>query len=241
MSLSQSVTVFQAGNPVVFPNTLNQPILRIYITTGATATAISNFIFNTSGSTNPLFDIVMSKLYYSGSDSIFNTMNVQLMDTVVNPWATNFSFNPSLQNLAAGDHYFWLTYDVAATAIVCDTLDAEFLSLNFNNVAFNVGNPAPQGNSVIGTCSTLVMDLNATIKPLLYPNPAVDKINVKFDSVPVELLRVYNLLGVLVDEIEVASSGAFSLDVSHFIPGLYLMQLVSDTGTYEERFQVIAD
>ncbi|MGR6087387.1 MAG: GEVED domain-containing protein [Arcticibacter sp.] len=128
------------------PNQLNQLIVGAKIqTTGSNATTgtkvtINNFTFNTNGSSNPPSDISSAKLWWTGGTNAFDPSLAVLLGTVVNPWATNYTFlttawgggvDPNLW-LQYGDNYFWITYDIAPSASSGNFVDAEWVSGQYN-------------------------------------------------------------------------------------------------------------
>jgi len=92
----------------------------------ASALNISNFDFNTNGTTNPA-DISDAKLFYSGSSSSFDDSE-QFGSTIINPNG-DFSFTDDLE-LLEGDNYFWLTYSVNEDASIGNVVDAECTSFD---------------------------------------------------------------------------------------------------------------
>jgi hypothetical protein len=70
----------------------------------------------------------------------------------------------------------------------------------------------------------------------LYPNPARDYISVRGNGTRmIESIRIYDLPGKRVLSRQVHASG-ISLPVSDLKPGLYLVEVVSDMGSFYERF-----
>ena len=75
-------------------------------------------------------------------------------------------------------------------------------------------------------------ELIATVR--MYPNPASDQIRIEGDT-RINTLSVYNANGQLVHKKRVNGSD-FTLDISHFAAGLYLLKIDSENGTMEAKF-----
>ncbi|MDH7515645.1 MAG: right-handed parallel beta-helix repeat-containing protein [Bacteroidota bacterium] len=122
-----SSTCTQGLGPVA-RGSANQKILGIEIVTTGSASPLSatSFTFNTNGTTSTS-DIAAAKVYYTGTSSTFAATN-QFGSTVASPSGT-FVVTGS-QQLLPGTNYFWLAYDVSATATTNNFLDGECTSLN---------------------------------------------------------------------------------------------------------------
>ncbi len=123
-----SSTTTQNNISKVAPNTTNQEIIGIQIVTSGDLTPLSatSFTLNTTGSTNPATDIANAKVFYTGTSSVF-AATAQFGSTSVSPNGT-FTITGT-QALSTGTNYFWLAYDVPATAVVNNYLDAQCTSL----------------------------------------------------------------------------------------------------------------
>lgn len=143
-----SSTTTTPTTAIVPLNSNKNQILGITVNTTGILTPItaSSFTFNTNGSTNPTSDIITAKLWTSGTSSNFATATL-LGDTVVSP---NGPFSISTgtgmpYTLASGTNYFWLTYDVPATAVSGHTIDAELTSLVVGGTTYIPTVTAPTG------------------------------------------------------------------------------------------------
>ncbi len=143
-----SSTTTTPTTAIVPLNSNKNQILGITVNTTGILTPItaSSFTFNTNGSTNPTSDIITAKLWTSGTSSNFATATL-LGDTVVSP---NGPFSISTgtgmpYTLASGTNYFWLTYDVPATAVAGNTIDAELTSLVVGGATYIPTVTAPTG------------------------------------------------------------------------------------------------
>jgi hypothetical protein len=123
----------QALTAKVEQNSVNNLILRLDVEMSATGAPIAanSFSFSTNGSVLPATNITNAKLYYTGTNGNFATTT--LFGTFNGPNGT-FTINGNA-NLANGMNYFWLTYDLPATAVIGDSVDAEYTGLVLNGTA----------------------------------------------------------------------------------------------------------
>ncbi|MFZ4548793.1 MAG: GEVED domain-containing protein, partial [Bacteroidales bacterium] len=148
-----SGTVTQSNISSVAPNQVNQEIIGIQIVTNGDLTPLSatSFTLNTTGSTNPATDVSNAKLYYTGTSNTFST-TTQFGSTSVSPNGP-FTITGS-QILSGGTNYFWLAYDVPATAVLNNVLDAQCTSLTVGTAKTpTVTNPAGNRQILITYCS----------------------------------------------------------------------------------------
>ena len=123
-------------------------ILRIDVVTGATGAPINatNFDLSTNGSATPASNITNAKVWYTGSGATFDTTS-QFGSTSSTPSGL-FSVT-GIQALGNGNNYFWLTYDVPATAIVGDSVDAVLSGITIDGVSRTPTTTAPAGSRLI--------------------------------------------------------------------------------------------
>ncbi|MDQ3051685.1 MAG: T9SS type A sorting domain-containing protein [Bacteroidota bacterium] len=110
-----------------------------------TPKVLTNMEFNTNGSSNPGTDIASATLWWSGGTSSFSSVNAQQLGTWTpngpSPWASQYMFlttpaangqaPASFNGLQQGDNYFWITYNIAGTAISGNYVDAEWNNFTF--------------------------------------------------------------------------------------------------------------
>lgn len=148
-----SSTTTQTNTSTVAPNQTNQVIIGIEILASGNLTPLSatSFTFNTTGSTNPATDITNAKLYYTETSDIFAS-SAQFGSTTNSPNGT-FTITGT-QILGDGTNYFWLAYDIPATAILNNYLDAQCTSLTVGTVRTpTVTNPAGNRQIAIVYCA----------------------------------------------------------------------------------------
>ena len=141
-----SSTTIQASTDAVAPGDIDKAIIGVeVVTTGLlTPFSVTQLNFSTTGTTS-LSDIANAKVYYTGTNSNFDTTN-QFGTTLAVPTAT---FNVTgTQSLGQGTNYFWLTYDIAATATPNNVVDAQCTQLTISGT---VGTKTPTVTSPAGS------------------------------------------------------------------------------------------
>ena len=159
-----SSTATQVTGPVV-PGTTNASVLQIPVVVSAAtgnALSVTNFALSTNGSTDNLIaasghDITAARIYYTGNTATFtgpSQSGASLFGTAV---TTNSGTAPAFnitgsKQLASGTNYFWLVYDVSASAPTGDVIDGEVTSITINDLPFAPRTPtvsAPSGSRLI--------------------------------------------------------------------------------------------
>ena len=163
-----SSSVAQFSTNISTNCTLTNAILEIQVvvTGSCTPLSITQFNFNTTGSTNPLTDIIHAKVYYTSQTQGFTT-STQFGANVSNPSGA-FTINGSQElSFGAGTYYFYLAYDVPSTAAVSDVVDASMTSFVIGgSTTSDMTTPNPTGSRTIvagSSCSytiTQFPDLN---------------------------------------------------------------------------------
>lgn len=130
----------------------NAQVVALKITaSGATAPlSLTSLSVNTNGTTS-LSDISNLKIYYTGSSNVFATTN-QFGSTVATPAASHTVAGTRV--LSSGDNYFWLSYDVSATATLNNFIDGEVTSITVGGNVYTPSVTAPAGaRQVLGAMS----------------------------------------------------------------------------------------
>jgi len=71
---------------------------------------------------------------------------------------------------------------------------------------------------------------------LLYPNPAIDNITLDGKNTSISKITVFDAFGKMIEEIQVpANKGVFTLNVSNFIPGMYIIQITAQKGLITKK------
>jgi len=141
-----SVTTEQDSLPVVLAST-NQQVIRVKITTSGDYNflTLNSLIFNTTGTPN-LSDISNAKVFYTGNNPDFSATS-QFGSVVASPNG-NFIVTGS-QTLAEGINYFWLTYDIPASATIGHVVDAQCTQATISSTTYTPTVTSPPGNKTI--------------------------------------------------------------------------------------------
>lgn len=109
------------------------PLLRVKASVAGDMadSEISDLAFSMAGTTD-LADIKALRLYYAAGADTFSPAKAELLASVVNPEAADFSFNSAKSVGDNGDFYFFLTADLNAEATKGNTVNAAFKGLAFN-------------------------------------------------------------------------------------------------------------
>lgn len=133
---------------------VNNPMVRVKVTTeggSLAAFSLTSMRIRSYGSTDFANDVSTVKVYYTGAvTSFINPVLFGSTSSLDNPINGN-------QSLQEGENYFWITYDVPATASVDHYLDAECAELQFSGpTGTKIPDiTAPDGSRIIRYCSSL--------------------------------------------------------------------------------------
>ena len=131
----------------------------------STPLVLNRMDFTTNGTTAPLSDISVAKLWSSGTSS--NGVTVQIGTGIVSPNGA-FSFTGLTTSLSNGTNYFWLTYDVPATAPNSDVLSATCPMINISGTDYVPTVTVPGSSRLIVAPLAGVYTINNTL-PTNYP------------------------------------------------------------------------
>ncbi|MBD2714347.1 T9SS type A sorting domain-containing protein [Microvirga sp. STR05] len=140
-----SSTAEQPNTERVAAGSTNQVILRVAVVIGGGSSSplsAQSFSFTTNGSTAPA-DIAAARVYYTGASTTLSTTTA--FGSAVTAPAGVFTV-AGAQPLTTGTNYFWLVYDVAATASAGNVLDATVASLTIGGLARTPTITDPAGN-----------------------------------------------------------------------------------------------
>ncbi|MDN5199955.1 BNR-repeat neuraminidase N-terminal domain-containing protein [Fulvivirgaceae bacterium BMA10] len=112
---------------------------------------VTSFTFNTTGTTNTA-DITNAKVYYTGTNNTFATGEL-FGDVVASPNGS-FVINDT-QQLSEGTNYFWLTYDINASATKGNAIDAECTQITVDGTNRTPTVTAPGGDRKISGITPL--------------------------------------------------------------------------------------
>jgi hypothetical protein len=126
----------------------NQAVLRmrIYTENSYSPLKATRFKLNTAGTTN-IANISNARVYYTGSSPVFSTAT-QFGTVVAAPNGTFYVTGN--QTLLNGASYFWLTYDISASASTSAVVDARWDSVLISGVNQAPFDGNPFGSTPIG-------------------------------------------------------------------------------------------
>lgn len=127
--------------------------VRVIASSSGATLPVTALNFNTNGGGNDVNNLTEARVYYTGNNKNFATTTQ--FGTTYTP-GSNIAGNDWLpfaitgyQELAPDTNYFWLTFNIKATAVVGDSVDAEAASMIIHGVTQTVSNSAPSGSTVI--------------------------------------------------------------------------------------------
>jgi len=136
--------------------------------------------------------------------------------------------NETLTATQAGTNYQWINCSTG-NAIVGET-NQSFTPSSNGNYACIIGNGSCSDTSACTAISTIGLIESTLVKCSLYPNPAITTLTVQTDAL-VEGIEVYTLTG---ERVLATPSSVFSIE--HLESGTYLIKLITDQGTVQQRF-----
>ena len=144
------------------PGQFCKPVLRIAVYTTGTGNpaSVTGFSLNTLGSTNATNDILNAKIIYTGdSSSSFFACNANFGNVFNNPiGAFNINGSQTLTSTNCNNlHYFWLIYDIKASATGGNSIDAQCLNISVNEQGTpSIKTPVTTSPFGVGTINTSV-------------------------------------------------------------------------------------
>jgi len=138
----------------------DQKIMRVDVVTQGSLNPlnITDFLMNTNGSTNDCNDVLLKKIYSTGTNSAFNTSNLVGSSDLTG----NYTITGSLA-LIEGTNYFWVACDIPSTSTLSNVVDAECTGLVIDGNTEIPTVTAPAGNLVINNTGVFaVTNLNDT-------------------------------------------------------------------------------
>ncbi|MBL4615001.1 MAG: hypothetical protein JKY27_09035, partial [Magnetovibrio sp.] len=197
-----STNVTQASTaPIHTACPLDAGILEIKITVSNICTPLLNitqFGFNTIGSTDPSNDIDEAQVWYTGTTQGFSTFN--LFGSLGSSPSGTFIINGSQTLSGSGAHYFYLSYDIAVGATATNTVDARMDSFIYNaTTVTDMLTPNPAGSRTIDNDLCLRPDLpNPPANPTTIYAPSLiipmDTANQSYAAGSIFNLKAYGLV-----------------------------------------------
>ena len=139
----------------LFPSTIDNQIIKVAVTvTGncSSAQTATSFTFNTSGSgaatQNAATNLTTAKLYETDQTNVF--ANTSLFGSVSSPNGS-FVISGSKSFTTSGTYYFWLVYDIGASAIGGNLIDASFTGFTASGTSYTATSGNPSGSRTINS------------------------------------------------------------------------------------------
>jgi len=213
---------------------INEEVLKITIVTNGELNPISLTQLNLStlGSTNNA-DLTQAKIFYTANNGVFSTNN-QFGSTVINP--SGAFVVTGTQPLVSDTNYFWLAYNISATAATSNVIDATCNLLTINSTGVAPSNTAPLGSRAVsnGLLGTITVGNTGTYK---YLSDAFKDINVNGLSGNLTLSVVTDIEDTAIASLSYISRNDFkikivpSADVLRNITGSFLNSMIEFNGS----------
>lgn len=172
-----SSTTTQTNTSPILQGATNQEIIGMQVVMNGNnpLLSVTDFLLSTGTSTNPATDILTAKLYYSGTSSVFSTSTLYGSASAPNGV---FTISGSAA-LAHGTNYFWLVYDISATAGNANTIDATCDGITINAIVRTPTVQSPTGSRAISVPFQVQVSASSgtTIGTYATLKEAIDKIN----------------------------------------------------------------
>lgn len=149
-----SSTVTHPNLSRVAQGSRNIQVLKINVVTSPTGgpVQLTQFNLSTIGGGADTLNIDNVKIFYTGNTNAFDSIN-QFGLTYNGNNGTALTWPPyavnGIQPLSNGNNYFWVTYNLKATAVVFDSVDATLASFDIGGITQTPTTPTTNGNIVI--------------------------------------------------------------------------------------------
>ncbi|MBN4081579.1 T9SS type A sorting domain-containing protein [bacterium AH-315-C07] len=114
-------------------------------------------------------------------------------------------------------------------ATIIDTAGAE-LPVNVFDKSIKIIQPPPTGIKKFSALQNKIQ---------LYPNPALDEVQIEFGDLEVNELSVYDMVGARLKTVENISTQQISLDLTNVAPGMYFLKVAAKEGKFGKRLTVV--
>ncbi len=143
-----SSTTTQAVTSTVNAGTTSQQVIGIQVVTTGSLNLINltKLTINANGTTS-VSDVSNAKIWYTGTSSTFSASG-QFGSTITSTTTSNFDVSGT-QTLAQGINYFWVTYDIASTAVNTNVIDGECAGVTVGGTDYVPTSTAPTGTRAI--------------------------------------------------------------------------------------------
>jgi hypothetical protein len=147
MAFSSCTTIQGPTSPIPIGATNVHIVGMPVVVSGSTnPISVTSIALSTAGSSNASADIAGARVFYTGNDNAFSTAT-QFGSDAANP---NGSFTiTGTQDLLPGTNYFWVAYNVRATATIGNVLDAQCTGMTVAGTLRTPTVTSPAGNRPI--------------------------------------------------------------------------------------------
>ena len=169
----ENITSAQESNTKACAGDINTPVLSFNIRTADTEPALTASKFALT--TNATFaQVAKAGIYYTGRSNKFSTTQ-KVGEVVVKADAYTIEATAPV-SLLEGDNYFWITYDIAPTALNGQKADATIQSVTLSGKENQVSNGNPEGeltieNTVVSKVGNIEKTVYGTWKFISEKNP----------------------------------------------------------------------
>ena len=116
------------------------------------------------------------------------------------------------------------------------SLDLTGVSCGMHSVTINLSDPSTLTSQNVTfvinkDCPASVPTISNTDNILLYPNPAVNELNVVYDaSADIKNIAVYNIIGKVMSVYKVTANNSANLNIANIPSGIYFVRLINSGG-----------
>lgn len=144
----------------IFKGVVNQELIKLKVKTNNTANPLSvTKVYASTTGTTATADLTNAKLWFTGSDSLFNAKTaVQVGSTIASPGAVLAftGFSQALTSNEEGIGNFWITVDIPTTATSGNTVDASIDSIYLGTTAYVTANASPTPSRLVGAARRFI-------------------------------------------------------------------------------------
>ena len=190
---------------------------------------------------NPVtHEIYNSRYAYENSEHCYPVKDLLAMVDGDAPPTLYLSWNKPENGTPVG-------YDVYVDGeLMADNLNDTYYSNEDEDICYNAKTAEvvavyEDGKTSVGVAMIIVRDTNVEETTCgnisVYPNPAKDVVRLSTDNGQQTTVRIYNILGMLIEEIEI-NSNETEINVSDYNPGIYFFNIQTENGNVTRKIVV---
>ena len=175
-----------------------------------------------------------SKFAYEYTDHYYPVQN--LVETTTGPGARTFSWSAPEQGTPTG-------YKVYVDGIMLESNTQETSISYYTNkpivlveviALYGVGKTSVSVVKCFNSNNVNIAENEATAEISIYPNPAKDFVKLTAQGSQLTAVKVYNCLGMMVEEIEVNANEA-EINISEYNTGIYFFNVMTENGNVVKK------